>query len=227
MVLFKINGERNCGTTFLEMLLANNGYSSMCHNNYENKIVRFWKHGVPNDNVKKIDNRVVDIFIFRNLEEWLVSMYHNPYELSISKDIDFEKFLTKKQKSCLFWTDYDTMKPVSEDDDGKTIFEIREHKFKKICEYKDRNKDIVFVNLSFIQNEKNCEYFLDKLSEKYMQKPKPDKYILSFPHTKNRSIINEKNRIYNINIDDYKDIIDLNKNNEMEDYINKLTLLIE
>ncbi len=68
MVLFKINGERNSGTTFLTNILKINKFPS-----YEHKIngivIYHWKHGVPNDGYKKLDEKVVDLFIFRNLDD--------------------------------------------------------------------------------------------------------------------------------------------------------------
>jgi hypothetical protein len=77
--------------------------------------------------------------------------------------------------------------------------------------------------LSFIQNEKNLSQFLDFLSEKYMPNLKVNSYILSINHTKDNS--KDKNRNYDINIDEYKDIIDSNKNLEIENFINNLTFI--
>ena len=76
-MLFKINGERNSGTTFLYQLIKTNFGNVIEHENiYEtidNKkhiICKYWKHGVPSNTIKTINDRVIDIFIFRNLEEW-------------------------------------------------------------------------------------------------------------------------------------------------------------
>ena len=119
--------------------------------------------------------------------------------------------------------DYRTNKCLNEDDNGKTIFQIREYKFNKIMEYKKNNKDVILVNLSFIQNYKNLSQFLDFLSEKYIPKLKVDNYICDIKHTKDNS--NKKNRTYNINIKKYSDIINLNKNEKIENFINNLTFI--
>ena len=42
--------------------------------------VQYWKHGIPSNN-KVLDDRVVDIFIFRNLNDWLLSFHHTQYSL--------------------------------------------------------------------------------------------------------------------------------------------------
>ena len=64
-------------------------------------------------------------------------------------------------------------------------------------EYKNNNKDVILVNLSFIQNEKNLSQFLDFLSEKYIPKLKVNNYLLNIKHTKDGS--NQKNRTQEIN----------------------------
>jgi hypothetical protein len=90
-------------------------------------------------------------------------------------------------------------------------------------EYKKRNKDVILVNLSFIQDSNNLSQFLDFLSDKYIPKLKVDNYITNIKHTKNNS--NITNRIYNINISEYRDVIDSNLNDEIENFINNLTFI--
>ena len=119
--------------------------------------------------------------------------------------------------------DYRTNECLNKDDNGKTIFQIREYKFNKIMEYKKNNKDVILVNLSFIQNEQNLSQFLDFLSDKYISELKVNNYICNIKHTKINSYI--QNRTYNININDYRDIIDSNLNKENENFINNLTFI--
>ena len=57
-----------------------------------------------------------------------------------------------------------------------------------------------------------------------MPKLKVSNYKLNIKHTKNGS--KQKNRIYETNINEFKDIISLNKNIEIEDFINKLTFVL-
>ena len=220
MVLFKINGERNSGTTFLSNILKINNFPIFIHE-LNNKKVKFWKHGIPNNKCKNLNNRVIDIFIFRNLNDWLISMYKNPYELK-KKFNNFNKFLKIKHESNNYWKKQDGS-ILNDDDNNKTIFEIRYYKFKKICEYKKLNKDVIFVNLSFLQNKENLYFFLNILNNKYIKNPCL-KYITELKHTKiNKNI---KNRIYNIEIKNYKSIIDFYKNINIENYINNLTYII-
>jgi hypothetical protein len=225
MVLFKINGERNSGTNFLTGILRKNGFSVFEQQFQKNNgLLKFWKHGVPDKNVKLLDNRVIDIFIFRDLNDWLVSMFKNPWHLKPSKN--FKDFLTNKQ-ICIDLGEYDfyNKKLVNYEDEDKTIFEMRYNKIKKIYEYRENNPDIVFVNLTFLQNdEENVKIFIQTLSEKYLKVIK-NNIITSMAHTKNNS--NLKNRIYEIKINDYKKIVDTYKDENIENSINNLTFEIK
>ena len=222
MVLFKINGERNSGTTFLEIILNINNFPTYAQKHEEN-IVYHWKHGVPSEDYKKLDEMVVDLFIFRNLEDWLISFSQNTYHLK--KYNNFKDFLTLPQiPDNINLLDYRTNKCLNEDDNGRTVFQIREYKFNKIMEYKKNNKDVILVNLSFIQESNNLSHFLDFLADKYIPKLKVKNYINNINHTKDNS--NKKNRTYNeININEYRDIIDSNLNDEIEIFINNLTVI--
>ena len=222
MVLFKINGERNSGTNFLKSILLLNEFPVYSQKIRRKKIVYHWKHGIPSDDYKRIDEKVVDIFIFRNLEDWLISFSQNIYHLE--KYNNFKDFLTLEQKSNEnYLLDYRTNKFLNEDDNGKTIFQIREYKFNKIMEYKKKNKNVILVNLSFIQNKKNLSKFLDFLSNKYLSGKKMNNYQYDIKHTKNNS--NNQNTKYNININEYESIINSKKNEKIENFINNLTFI--
>lgn len=264
MVLFKINGERNSGTNFLENILRINYFPTyvqkkkkirimyqvgasltlayffilpqcrqllpclvlvflfLCRHIPKKDIVYHWKHGVPSEDYKELNEMVVDIFIFRNLEDWLISCWQNNHHLR--KYYNFKDFLTLPQISNESrHLDYRTNKSINEDDNGKTIFQIREYKFNKIIEYKKNNKDVILVNLSFIQDPKNLSQFLDFLADKYIPKLKVNNYINNIKHTKDNS--NNKNRTYKININEYRDVIDSNLNEEIENFINNLTFI--
>lgn len=231
MVLFKINGERNSGTNYLENILKKNGFNTY-NESLVGNIFYHWKHGVPSNDYKIINNRVIDVFIFRELNSWLVSMFHNVYHLQ--KKDNFNDFLQEKQfsneKNLL---DYRTNQTLNEDDNGKTIFEIREYKYNEICKYRDNNKDIIFVNLSYIQNEENLYYFLFTLNKLYYNNNNPkfnlNNPILKIPYCKpkNTEQINIKNKNYNIDINNYIDIINSKKNEKIENFINNLTFTIK
>lgn len=221
MVLFKINGERNSGTNFLTQLLQINKFPHYVHE-INGRIVSHWKHGVPNNNYKNLDENVVDLFIFRNLDTWLMSMFKNPYELKREFNDDFNLFLNTKQLSNNYWKKSNN-EVLNKDDNGKSIFEIRYYKFNEIMEYKKNNKDVILVNLSFIQNEKNLSQFLDFLSNKYIPKLKVNNYKLNIKHTKNG--LNQKNRKHEININKYRNTINSNKNEQIEKFIDNLTFI--
>ena len=100
-MFFKIYGERNSGTNFLTRLLkANFGdvYVFDDHLDMNTSINYYWKHGYPDEKLKKADDQVIDIFIVRELKKWLISMYHNPYCLAPESTSEgFGKFLIAKQ----------------------------------------------------------------------------------------------------------------------------------
>lgn len=222
MVLFKINGERNSGTNFIANILRKNGFDVFEHLFQKNNgLLKFWKHGAPDKNVKLLDDRVIDIFIFRDLNEWLVSMFKNPWHLKPSKKLN--DFLVNKQNVGEY--DFYNKKLVNYEDENKTIFEMRYNKIKKIYEYRENNPDVVFVNLTFLQNnDENVKIFIQSLSEKYLKVIK-NNVITSITHTKDNSTL--KNRIYDINIDNYKKIIDMYKDENIENSINNLTFEIK
>ena len=174
---------------------------------------------------KKLDEKVIDLFIFRNLDDWLKSFCTGPNELK-KKWNNFETFLNIKQSPIGYWLN-NNKEILNKDDNGKTIFEIRYYKFNKIMEYKNSNKNLIFINLKFIQDENNLSKFLDFLSDKYIPKLKNNNYILSITGERmTRGILdNKKNRKIPIDIDKYRDIINSNKNEEIEKFIDSLTFI--
>jgi len=222
-MLFKINGERNSGTNFLEKLLTKN-FENVFVQKIINNIVYFWKHGAPKGKIKMKDNIVIDIFIFRNLNEWLVSMYKNPYHLI--KCNNFYEFLIKKQQSNdIVLKDFIyKFLPLNYDDNGKDIFEIRYYKYNKIIEYFNTNDNVILVNLEFLKDNNNCKIFLDKINEIYGIK-NHNNWIYINEHTKTNQ--NIKERSYDININNFNSIIEAKKNKKIENYINSLLFIIK
>jgi hypothetical protein len=225
MVLFKINGERNSGTLFLEYLLEANGFRSYVHLSDASGITYHWKHGVPSSDYKQLDDhRVVDIFIFRKLENWLVSTWKEPYHLVPIKE--FGDFLVNKQESSeQEFTDYRTGRCLNEDDVGKTIFEIRYYKFHKIIEYAHNNKDVLFVNLAYLQNPDNAGDFITMLYDRYVGIQNPKKIVREIEEHTKTGAQQEKNRKYEINVDEYQKNIDSCKDIEIERFIDGIRVL--
>jgi hypothetical protein len=216
-MLFKINGERNSGTNFLDSLLRINDFPTYVHE-YKNNICYYWKHGIPDETIKNKNERVIDIFIFRNLNSWLVSFWKNPYHLKSINE--YANFLTEKQVSKeINIFDFRNKIFLNEDDNNKTIFDIRYYKYNNIVDYKNKNKDIVFVNLDFIQNKDNAYLFLKALNEMYIKDERINYITEVKKHTKSNEEI--KNRSYSL-MDDNTDIINTYKDNEIETFIDNL-----
>lgn len=223
-MIFKVNGERNSGTSFLIKILELNNIP-VYGEKYIKNVCHFWKHRIPNNKQKEIDERVIDIFIFRELNSWLQATHFRPYHLNRYDDL--EDFLVKKQYSReKKERDNITGKILNHDDNGKTIFEIRYYKFNKIMEYREKNKDIIFINLSYLQNKNNCHEFIRTLSDLYNLNLDDNLIIdeISY-HIKTKE--NTKNRHYETDINNHINIIEHNKNCDIEDYINNLTFEIK
>jgi hypothetical protein len=217
-MLFKINGERNSGTNFLYKLLQANHFP-VYDQELKNKICYYWKHGIPDPAVKKLSNRVVDIFIFRNINSWLKSTWKNPYHLKPIRN--YKDFLTSKQMSITpNIYDHKTCQPVNIDDDHKTIFQIRYYKFNKILEYKDNNKDVIFVNLDYLQNSHNAHNFIQTLNDTYIHNSHLNIVSEITKHTKDKS--DQKNRIIDTDTN-CTNIINTYTDHKIESFINTLT----
>lgn len=224
MALFKINGERNSGTLFLEYLLEANGLRTYVHEADDSGVHYHWKHGVPTSDYKTLGKRVVDIFIFRKLEDWLVSTWKTPYHLVPIKG--FGDFLVNKQESSeQEFTDYHTGRCLNADDIGKTIFEIRYYKFHKIMEYAQTNKDVLFVNLAFLQDADNACTFLSMLYSRFMGIKNPKNLVTEIAEHTKTGVLREKNRKYEVNMEYYRDIIDSHKDVEIERFIDGISVL--
>ena len=234
MYLFKIYGERNSGTTYLERLLRINNFPVYVHTELDG-VNSFWKHGVPRTEAKNRKNipehlpeltnkinepvTVIDIFIFRNLEDWLISTFKQPYHLI--RMHNFSDFLTLPQHSAeTKLVDFQTKECLNADDNGKTIFEIRSFKFQAIMKYASAQDNIIFLNMTYLQN--NTLEFLNMLNNDFTKMPHP-KFIVELEHTKVPGEI-IKNRSYDVNIADYANIIDNYSDNEIESFIRNLTV---
>lgn len=188
-------------------------------------IVFNWKHGIPHIDVKNRDDLVIDIIIFRSLDNWLVSMFKNVYHLE--EFDDFNKFLLEPQKigkKVIF--DYKTNKRLNYDDEGKTIFEIRYFKFNKIMEYMNNTNNVVIVSLEYLQNKNNALFFLKKLNDTFMNRNKED-FISDIKYHTKKKIITKNRNYSDINIEDYRYIIDEYKNSDIENFINNLEFEIK
>ena len=191
------------------------------------KLSLLWRHGYPSRSLKLLSyGKVINFLIFRNLDDWLVSMYNNPYYLKVDKTTtSFSDFLTKKQELS-----GDPDVPINNmnkmvlnhTDEGKTIFEIRYQKINKYLRFFEKNNDVVIVNLSYLQDEKNCIHFLNSINKKYGLNMTQIWGRIPL-HTKTNEV-NKKNRVYNTKIDDtIRSIINQSQNEDIENRIKRLT----
>ena len=219
--LFRVNGERFSGTNFLFQLLKKNNFP-VIQNQYKwslfpfGKIVSFWKHSVPKRDIKN-KKIIIDIFIFRDLNQWLKSMWKNNHVTHEKYDIFLRKKLDIKRGGLGQYNINNEHLYI--DDIDKSIFELRYFKFKKILEFKKYNKNVIFINLAYLQNKKNANDFIIELAGKY--KIKLNSKVISeiCRHTKTCKL-NSKNTI--IEAPDNTSYINSQKNVEIENYIDTL-----
>ena len=202
-----------------------NGIDVFCGAEHK-KLIFSWKHGYPKDYLKLINDRVVNIFIIRSLDEWLISMFHNPHTLALPDDINFKDFLTYENipLGCAvpkrgFVLTNGKLQNIS--DFRKDIFEIRYEKLKSYIEFNYKYKDVVFVKLDYIRDKENCRTFLEHLNIKYdlgMSDIIPE--ILINLKTGEPG----KKREYDTIIDDdTRKIIERLKNDKVEEWVDELT----
>lgn len=202
----KIYGERNSGTNFLTELLRNNIVNLTILSGTYNK-GSGWKHGFPK-HYKENDSKVLYIFLIRDLESWLQSMYKNPYHIKRTSQMNFLyntlEIREKKQDH-----------PVHMDPREKNnIIKLRYHKISDYLSFYETISNGIFIHLKDLQ--KNYQSFLSFLKNTYSIQIKDEIIpILSHTKTKEKNIIN---RIYNeLNIEKIP-----YKNEKMEEFIENL-----
>lgn len=209
----KIFGERNSGTGYIEKLLQKNISNIHIHpGNYKNKLG--WKHGIPYSS--KIDKqKTLILFVVRNLEEWLNSMYFRPYHLKRKKD--FIQFITTKNKS----SDKRKNHPVNlYEYERRNIFQIRYRKFKKYLDFLETH-NCILLNLNFIQQYPKR---VIELINHHFNIKTSNKFIPILKHTKiNKKIQNDpSHQKYKIPPKIYEEYA----SHKIETYINNLTYKI-
>jgi hypothetical protein len=219
-----VSGERNSGTTFLAELLRKHGlivYDGLCVYNLQ----LTWKHDFARNDLKLVGPNPVNIFIVRDLDKWLITTYHKPYYLHMERYEPLFGFIFRKQRLSKRPNIAKTVrdgKVLNHTDENKTIFEIRYEKLQSYIKFFNENTNVVIVKLEYLQNEENCIYFMQQLSQKYGFKFQTI-YGCMDKHTKTGRP-NEKNIKYSTVICPLtRAIINLKKNEELENYVNNLT----
>lgn len=232
----KIYGERNSGTTYISGLMLNNyrivwkdptGIDIHDGNALDGD---GWKHGKPLDFLFN-KKETLFIVIIRNLEDWLLSMYHNSYHIRPISEYgkgDFNNFITKKGFSLQYnMMEYFPIKHKFKKihlnavrfERNKNMFDLRYTKFE---EYKKLivSSNIAFINLKYFQA--NPRVVFDHLDKEYglSQYRLPNFYNIE-KHVKSGK--KEKSRKYDKNIID-TNFIKKHSNKEIENFVDSLTV---
>lgn len=212
----KIFGERNSGTTFLAQLLRRNIKDVQILKSHY-KVASGWKHGYPRFELcnKNYDlKKTLFIFIIRDYESWLKSMFNQPYHLV--KAPNFRHFIVKKVKSKEQRPKHDVNIYKRE---RMNIIDIRYAKIRAYQVFYEKVDNVVFINLQYLQHE--YESFLKFISDVYKIQCESEVRAVE-KHTKNRKIT-DQNRKHDIFISKKaKKIMERKKNEELENFVQSL-----
>lgn len=202
----KIFGERNSGTNFLTNLIQKNIKDiNMCSCYYKGGTG--WKHGFPRIELFKELDSTLFIFIIRDLNSWIKSMYFNPYSYKNPNNIN--DFLTRKLDINDNRKDHDVHIYKSEQ---QNIINLRIAKIKSYLKFYENVNNVVFVNLNDLQNDnKKFLVFL-----KTIYNLNTTEYVPIKNHTKNNKI-QKLNRNYDLIIPK-----NINKDSEIETFVEGL-----
>jgi hypothetical protein len=202
----KIFGERNSGTNFLSQLIKNNVKEINILSSYYNG-GSGWKHGFPKLELFDDINSTLFIFIIRDLNTWIKSMYFNNYHYI--KPTNINDFINSKLHIKDNRVDHDVNVNINEND---TLINLRNNKITNYLHFFKNVNNVMFINLEDLQN--NNKKFLKFLRNIY--KLEITKYRPVLKHTKNKK--NKKNRSYDLTI---PKVIE-NKNHELEEFVKNL-----
>ena len=202
VVNVKIFGERNSGTNFITSLLEKNVSNINIYSSHY-KGGTGWKHGFPNIKLFPNPDSTLFIFIIRDLEPWIKSMFFNPY--GYKKPTDIQKFTTSKLDVYDARLDHD----VYRQEECQNIINLRYDKIKAYLRFFNVVNNAIFVNLEDIQA--NPQKFLYFIKNKYNLKLQ-DTFIAVDKHTKNGK--SQINRQYDLKLPAI-----LNKQPEIENFV--------
>jgi hypothetical protein len=205
----KVFGERNSGTTFINLFLKYNIENINVLNGKYNANEGGWKHGFPDINLFKKKNQTLFIFIIRDLHQWLNSMYHKPYHYDKVKNVNkflYEKLIIKEKR---------VKHPVITDPrESQNIIDLRNAKIESYLNFFEMVDNAIFINLEDIQKDK--KKFINFLSETYNLSIKNNINTIN-THTKTK----KQGKITN----KYSDVIPdeiIGKNLKIENFVDDL-----
>lgn len=197
-----------------------------------NNLSFIWKHGYPSkvvDNLSLSQKPIIKIFIIRDLNSWLVSMYHKPYYLQ-RETCCFTCFLKRKQivnKDPDVWDvmiNYKNKKILNSTDEGKTIFEIRKQKIESYLKFAQKNENCVFVKYDYIKDPSNCSKFLCAINRKYNFCMNENEFVAEIDYHCTTGQPDIKHSNYNLKIDEtQQNLINQLKKDEIEKWVENLT----
>ncbi len=202
----KIFGERNSGTRFLQNLLKKNIKDINILQAGFNKGTG-WKHGFPKIELFNESDSTLFIFIIRDLNTWIKSMYFNRYHYK--KPHNIHEFLTQPLESNELRKNHDVNLYESE---HQNIINLRIAKIKSYLNFYQNIDNAVFINLEDLQNYN--KKFLDFLKTTYNLNI--NKYVSVKSHTKNNQL-QIMNRNYDLIIPEI-----INKDTEIEKFVESL-----
>jgi hypothetical protein len=215
----KIFGERNSGTIFLEKLIKNNIKGiHVCSGELNDGTG--WKHGIPNNfYLNKLKGKVIYVIIFRELMTWLNSMYHRPYH--IDKKSNFYEFIISKIHST---SQFDSDIKYLSWETSKNPFQLRYFKYIELMKLFCSKKNVVLVNLDWIQKDKGND-LINLLINNYGLSKRFPFFKPILKHTKtNRKTDNDKSyKKYGVPLEIFKKYV----NPAIENKINNLTYTIK
>jgi hypothetical protein len=154
----KIFGERNSGTNFLQSLIKQNIKDIQILSTFY-KGGSGWKHGYPKPDLFKDTKNILFIFIIRDLEPWLKSMYNNCYSFERPKTI--EEFIMNPLTINDTRLDHDVYINKQE---MQPIMELRYSKIKNYLQFSNSIDNFIIINLEDLQIDKGMK-FLNFLKE--------------------------------------------------------------
>jgi hypothetical protein len=233
----KAFGERNSGTNALSLLLSKNFKKNVKNVNNLKKNVSYlnnvdheqvndnqWKHALPKDTIwNSYGKDILFIFIVRNLDEWLDSMYKHPYH--ISKNKSFFEFVTNNIEIKNNNKNWEINNETHESD--RNLIQLRYLKYKKYTEFFKKFNSVI-INLNSLK--KNPEKVIKLISNTFdLELKNPEKIEIVDYNVKNKKeyekISEEKkldNDIKDYDLSDYIDNDIENEINNLEISINKL-----
>jgi hypothetical protein len=198
----KIFGERNSGTNFLATILKDNIIDETI--SFKPGGENIWKHGHPEF---KLFENVIDttlfIFIIRDKESWLKSMYNIPYHYNTPTDIN--KFLQDplEVEENLFTDEREKL----------NVIDLRYSKINSYLSFFKLVKNAIIINLSDLQER--TKKFLSFIEDYYKIRMKQKFYIVE-THLKD-STLKVQNRTYDTVLPQ-----NIKNNAILEDFVQKL-----